>query len=161
MGRHYSLDLRVRVAVFVEAGHSCRAARHFGVSDRFAIRLVQHQTESGSPAPARQGQPCGQGKLAPYESYRVQTVEAEPAIAMPELAARFLEHYGIMAAPAMVSRFFLRRRGFTYEKSQMPRNAHAPTFVRSAGSGQASVSAECSKSRIGWCFWTRPSSTPR
>ena len=42
MGHCYSLDLRVRVADFVEAGHSCRAAaQHFGVSDSFAIKLVQ------------------------------------------------------------------------------------------------------------------------
>ncbi|WP_414474404.1 IS630 transposase-related protein [Microvirga sp. M2] len=54
MGRYYSLDLRVRVAAFVEAGQSCRAAaRHFGVSDSFAIRLARRQAQSGSPAPAR------------------------------------------------------------------------------------------------------------
>ena len=42
MGHCYSLDLRVRVADFVEAGHSCRAAaRHFGVSESFAIKLVR------------------------------------------------------------------------------------------------------------------------
>jgi transposase len=42
MGHCYSLDLRVRVADFVEAGHSCRAAaRHFDVSDSFAIKLVR------------------------------------------------------------------------------------------------------------------------
>jgi transposase len=56
----YSLDLRVRVVAFVEAGHSCRAAaRHFGVSDSFAIKLRQRQSQSGSPAPARQGRPPG------------------------------------------------------------------------------------------------------
>ena len=44
MGQCYSLDLRVRVVAFVEAGHSCRAAaRHFGVSDSFAIKLLQRQ----------------------------------------------------------------------------------------------------------------------
>jgi transposase len=93
MGRSYSLDLRVRVAAFVEAGHSRRAARRFGVSDRFAIRLVRRQTESGSPAPARQGQPC-QGKLAPSESFRVHAVEAEPAIAMPNWQLVFCSSSG-------------------------------------------------------------------
>ncbi len=63
MGYCYSLDLRVRVADFV-AGHSCRAAaRHFGVSDSFAIKLVRRMRHSGSPAPARQGRPPGRGKL--------------------------------------------------------------------------------------------------
>ncbi len=44
MTQSYSLDLRVRVAGFVAAGHSCRAAaRHFSVSDSFAIKLMQRQ----------------------------------------------------------------------------------------------------------------------
>src|SRR5918993_1314861 len=95
MGRYYSLDLRVRVAAFVEAGHSRRAAaRHFGVSDSFAIKLVRRQRQAGSPAPARQGRPPGGGKLAPYETFLVQRVEMKPDITMPELAARLFEEHG-------------------------------------------------------------------
>ena len=52
MTRSYSLDLRVRVAGFVEAGHSRRAAaRHFGVSDSFAIKLVRRTRHSGPRRP--------------------------------------------------------------------------------------------------------------
>ena len=117
MGRSYSLDLRVRVAGFVEAGHSRRAAaRHFGVSDSFAIKLLRRQAQSGSPAPARQGRPCGTGRLAPYQSFLVQTVEAKPDITMPELAARLWEEHGISAAPATLSRL-LWRHGLTYKKT--------------------------------------------
>ena len=65
MTQSHALDLRVRVAGFVEAGHSRRAAaRHFGVSDSFAIKLMQRQRQFGSAAPARQGRPRGTGKLA-------------------------------------------------------------------------------------------------
>jgi transposase len=117
MGRSYSLDLRVRVAAFVGAGHSRRAAaRHLGVSDSFAIKLVRRQAQAGSPAPARQGRPRGQGKLAPYETFLVQTVEAKPDITMPELAARLMTEHGVPADPATLSRL-LCRRGFTYKKS--------------------------------------------
>jgi transposase len=117
MGHCYSLDLRVRVAAFVEAGHSCRdAGRHFGVSDSFAIKLVQRTRHLGSLAPARQGRPPGRGKLVPYETFLIQTVAAEPAITMLELAARLLAEHGIVAAPAMLSRF-LCRRGFSYKKT--------------------------------------------
>jgi transposase len=117
MGHCYSLDLRVRVADFVAAGHSRRAAaRHFDVSDSFAIKLVRRTRHFGSPAPARQGRPPGRGKLVPYETFLIQTVEAQPAITMPELAARLLEEHGIVAAPAMLSRL-LCRRGFTYKKT--------------------------------------------
>jgi transposase len=117
MAQSYSLDLRVRVAGFVEAGHSCRAAaRHFAVSDSFAIKLMQRQRRSGSPAPARQGRPQGTGKLAPYETFLIRTVEAKPDITMPELAARLREEHGVAAAPASLSRL-LCRHGFTYKKT--------------------------------------------
>jgi transposase len=115
MTQSFSLDLRVRVAAFVEAGHSCRAAaRHFGVSDSCAIKL-QRQRQFGSLASARQGRPPGGSKLVAHEAFLIQTVEAEPAITMPELAARLLEEHGIVAAPAMLSRF-LCQRGFSYKK---------------------------------------------
>ncbi|GEO18735.1 transposase [Microvirga aerophila] len=89
MTQSYSLDLRVRVVAFVDASHSCRAAaRHFGVSDSFAIKLLPCQRPSGSPTPARQGRPPGGGMLVAYGAFLIQTVEAEPAITIPELAAR-------------------------------------------------------------------------
>src|SRR5690349_6693337 len=117
MTQSFSLDLRVRIAAFVGAGQPCRAAaRHFGVSDSCAIKLMQRQRHSGSRAPARQGRPPGSGKLVPYESFLIQAVEAKPAITMPELAARLLEEHGVVAAPAMLSRF-LCRCGFSYKKS--------------------------------------------
>jgi transposase len=120
MGHCYSLDLRVRVADFVEAGHSCRAAaQRFGVSESFAIKLVRRTRDTGSSAPARQGRPPGRGKLVPYEAFLIQTVEARPAITMPELAARLLEEHGIGVAPAMLSRF-LCRCGFTYKSMDRP-----------------------------------------
>jgi hypothetical protein len=49
-----------------------------------------------------------------YEAFLIQTVEAEPAITMPELAACLLNEHGIVTALAMLSRF-LCRRGFTYK----------------------------------------------
>ena len=42
MTQTYSLNLRVRMVAIVETGHSCRAeARHYDVSDSFAIKLLQ------------------------------------------------------------------------------------------------------------------------
>ena len=117
MTQSYSLDLRVRVAAFVQAGHSRRAAaRHFGVSDSFAIKLLQRQRQSGSPAPARQGRPRGPGKLAPYKAFLIQAVESKPDITMPDLATRLWEEHGVVVAPATLSRC-LCRHGFTYKKT--------------------------------------------
>jgi transposase len=117
MTQSFSLDLRVRVAAFVEAGPSCRAAAgHFGVSDSCAIKRLQRKRPFGSLAPARQGRLPGSGKLMPYETFLIETVEASPASTMPELATRLLDEHGIVAAPAMLSRF-LCRRGFTDEQT--------------------------------------------
>lgn len=117
MGRCYSLDIRERVTRLVSSGVSRRAAaRRFGVSDSFAIKLVQHEVLTGSPAPVRQGRPPGSGKLAPFEGFLIAEVEAEPDITMPELAERLMARHGIGAAPAVLSRL-LCRHGFTYKKS--------------------------------------------
>ena len=52
MTKSYSLDLRQRVARFVEAGHSCHeAARHFEVSVAFVVRLMAAYRATGSLAP--------------------------------------------------------------------------------------------------------------
>ncbi len=117
MGRSYSLDLRSRVVAFVEAGHSRRAAaRHFGVSESFAITLLRRVARSGSPVPARQGRAPGYGRLEPYAGFLVGAVEGKPDITMPELSAVLLQVHGVAADPAVLSRF-LCRRGFTYKKS--------------------------------------------
>jgi transposase len=117
MGRCYSMDLRERVTAFVTQGHTRRAAaRRLGVSESFAIKLVKHQERSGSPTPVRQGRPYGSGKLAPYEAFLIRTVEAQPDITMPDLAARLFEEHGVAAAPATLSRL-LCRCGFTYKKT--------------------------------------------
>jgi transposase len=116
MGKSYSSDLRDRVVAFVEAGHSRRsAARRFGVSDSFAVKLMRRVTLLGSREPARQGRPPG-GRLQAFEAYLVGVVEAQPDITMPQLSARLEAEHGAKAAPAELSRF-LCRRGFTYKKS--------------------------------------------
>ena len=117
MGKSYSSDLRDRIVAFVAAGHSRRAAaRHFKVSDSFAVKLMQRATRRGSVLPDRQGRRPGSGKLAAYRAFLVQAVETEPDMTMPELADRLLRDHGVQADPATLSRF-LRRHGFSYKKS--------------------------------------------
>lgn len=117
MGRSYSLDLCERVIGFVGSGHSRRAAaRHFGVSDSFAVKLLQRVQRRGTAQPARQGRPPGKGKLVAFEAFLIGTVEQQPDITMPELAERLMAVHGVKATPAMLSRFVCQR-GFTYKKS--------------------------------------------
>lgn len=116
MAKAYSSDLRFRVVAYVEEGHSRRAAaRRFGVSDSFAVKLLRRVAEQGTLSPARQGRPRG-GRLVAFESFLVGTIERQPDITMPELAARLLDEHKMKADPAELSRF-LCRCGFTYKKS--------------------------------------------
>jgi transposase len=115
MGKGYSLDLRQRIAAWVEAGHSRReAARHFGVSESCAVKLMQRVAATGSPVP--QGRPPGRGKLAPYKEFLIGRVRAKPDITMPELAAELRAAHGVEADPASLSRV-LCKAGFSYKKS--------------------------------------------
>ena len=117
MGKSYSLDLRQRITGWVETGHSRReAARHFGVSESCAVKLMQRVAATGSPAPAPQGRPPGSGKLAPYREFLIGRVRAKPDITMPELAVELRTAHGVEADPASLSRV-LCKAGFSYKKS--------------------------------------------
>ncbi len=117
MGLSYSTDLRDRVVGFVETGHSRRhAARHFGVSESCALRLLQRWRSTGSTAPARQGRPPGGGKLAAVLDFLISRVEAKPDITMPELAGVLERVRGVKAHPASVSKV-LCKAGLTYKKT--------------------------------------------
>jgi transposase len=109
----YSLDLRERIVAWVAQGHSRRdAARHFGVSDSCAVKLLARVRETGSLLPGRQGRPPGGGKLAAHCDFLIACVQAKPDITMPELAAA----RGVKVSPASLSRV-LCQAGFTYKKS--------------------------------------------
>ncbi|TCM44676.1 hypothetical protein C8J36_1262 [Rhizobium sp. PP-F2F-G48] len=69
MAKYYSSDLLSRVVAYVDAGHSRRAAaRRFGVSDSFAVKLPQRVAEHGTLSPARQGRPRG-GRLVTFRKF--------------------------------------------------------------------------------------------
>lgn len=109
MGKPYSIDLRERVQAEVESGQSRRAAaRRYGVSASFAVKLATRVLRTGSPEPARQGRPPGGGKLAPYLKALLEWIEAEPDMTMPELAAKLEAEKGVTAHPASLSRVLLK-----------------------------------------------------
>jgi len=117
MGLSYSTDLRDRIVEFVAAGHSRRqAARHFGVSASFAVKLLQRWRASGSTASASQGRPPGSGRLAAARDFLISQIEAQPDITMPELAVELERVRGLKAHPASLSKL-LCQAGFTYKKT--------------------------------------------
>ena len=108
---------RERIVAQVAAGGSRRgAARHFGVSDSCAVKLLARVGLTGSAEPARQGRPPGGGKLAAHRDFLIDQVKAKPDITMPELAVRLMAEHGVTASPASLSRV-LCAAGFTYKKS--------------------------------------------
>jgi transposase len=84
MTKSYSLDLRRRVARFVEAGHSCHAAaRHFEVSVAFVVRLMAAYRATGSLAPMPEGG-WRYSKLDPHRDFLIQRVDEKGEITMPQ-----------------------------------------------------------------------------
>jgi transposase len=115
MTKSYSLDLRRRVARFVEAGHSCHAAaRHFEVSVAFVVRLMAAYRATGSLAPKPEGG-WRYSKLDPHREFLLRRVAETNDITMPQLAAELLA-LGTKVTPAAISHWF-RRQGYRFKKN--------------------------------------------
>jgi transposase len=159
MTKSYSLDLRRRVARFVEAGHSCHeAARHVEVSVAFVVRLMAAYRATGSLAAKPEGG-WRSSKLDPHREFLLQRVAEKGDITMPQLAAE-LAVLGTKILPASIARWFIRQ-GYSFKKRCGPANKDAPTCARRASTGAPSVSRACSRSRTDWCFSMRPAPPPR
>ena len=117
MGRSYSQDIRVRVALAVSEGLSRRAAaRRYAVSESSAIRWASQMEREGSAAARKQGRPLGKGPLADHLDFLIATVGSQPDITMPELAARLWAERGVSSHAASLSRL-LCRSGISYKKT--------------------------------------------
>jgi transposase len=123
MPKPYSLDLRERVARFVKAGHSRRAAAaHFGVSASFVVKLVQALNVTGRLEP----KPLGgrrHAKLEPHRAFLVARVAERNDITMPELAAA-LAAMGTRVDPASLSRWLIRN-GYRLKKNSAGQRARS------------------------------------
>src|SRR5258707_13447749 len=99
MPKPYSMDLRERVAAYVEAGHSRRTtAAHFSVSPSFVINLMTALRERGGLAP----KPLGgrrHAKLEPHRDYLLRRGEGQDASPMTEAAGEILGERGGKARP--------------------------------------------------------------
>jgi transposase len=167
MTKSYSLDLRRRVARFVEAGHSCHeAARHFDVSAAFVVRLMAAYRATGSLAPKPEGG-WRSSKLDPHRDFLLQRVTEKGDITMPQLAAELLA-LGTTVTPASISHWFIRQ-GYSLPKNAAGQRSFdrlrmrkgAPTCATPASTGAPSASRACARSRTGWYFSMRPAPRPR
>lgn len=116
MPKAYSLDLRDRVARFVNAGRSCHAAAaHFSVSVSFVVRLIRAFRTTGGLAP----KPSGgrrHAKLDPHRAFLTARIEEKADITMPELSAELAVATGTKADPASLSRWLIRN-GYRFKKN--------------------------------------------
>jgi transposase len=111
----YSMDLRERVAAYVAAGHSRRAAgTHFSVSPSFVINLMTALRERGGLAPKPRGG-RRHAKLEPHRAFILRRVAEKDDITMPELATELLAQSGVKADPASLSHWLIRN-GLSFKK---------------------------------------------
>lgn len=81
MGKAHPIELRARVATFVDEGNGHReTARHFGVSPKFVHDLIKLRRETGSLEPRPQGNGGEHGKLAPVGDWIEARVAAKGAM---------------------------------------------------------------------------------
>jgi transposase len=114
MTKSYPLDVRRRVARFVEAGNSCHeAARHFEVSVVCVVRLMAAYRATGSLATEPEGG-WRYSKLDPHREFLIRRVAEKGDITMPQLAAELLA-LGTTVTPASISHWF-RRQGYRFKK---------------------------------------------
>lgn len=116
MGKPLPIELRCRVAAYVDEGHGHReAARHFRVSPRFVNNLMKLRVQSGSLEPRRQGHGVGVGKLAPHGEFVRQRLAEAGELTLDELCVE-LETRGVSAHRSNVSRL-LHRLGLSHKKN--------------------------------------------
>ncbi|MGC2224338.1 MAG: IS630 family transposase [Methylocella sp.] len=116
MPQAYSLDLRQRVARFVEGGRSCHAAAaHFSVSVSFAVRLMKSFRATGRLAP----KPSGgrrHAKLDPHRAFPLAGIA---------LSAELAAASGTKADPASLSRWLIRN-GYRFKKTLLASEQDRP-----------------------------------
>jgi transposase len=116
LGKPHPVELRERVAAFVDEGHGHReAARHFRVSPRFVNDLIKLRRETGSLDPRPQGNGGGHGKLAGVTGWIKARVAEKSEITLDELAVELAETHGIDVHRGTVWRV-LRSLGLTHKK---------------------------------------------
>lgn len=115
MTRSYSLDLRERVARFVDEGSSRHAAAaHFGVSVSFVVKLMSALRATGSLKAKPEGG-WRYSKLDPHRDFLMRRVAEKDDITMPELAAE-LAGLGTVVDPSSISRWLIRN-GYRFKKN--------------------------------------------
>jgi len=156
----YSLDLRMRVVDFVEAGNSRHAAAaHFGVSVSFVVKLAAAFRSTGSYAPKPEGG-WRYSKLDPHRAFLERRVAANlPRLVCGSIKPRSRAGTGEMAIAIKKSLLAseqdrpdvaaARREWVTRRQPRMRLEAHRLVFVDETGTTTKMVRTRgrCAKSQ--------------
>ena len=128
MAQALSVDLRQRVVDAVEAGMSRRAAaERFGVGVSSAIRWVTRARTRGTLEPDKRGGNQRSHRIDSHRDLILGWIEAEPDLALAEVADRLAAAEDYRPDPSVVCRFF-QRHGVTRKKRRrMLANKTGPT----------------------------------
>ena len=122
MGKPLPLELRRRVAAYVDEGHGHRqAARRFRVSPRFVNNLMKLRRETGSLEPRRQGHGVGGGKLAAHAGFVRARLSKAGELTLDELCVE-LAARGVSVHRSNVGRL-LHRLGLSHKKNSAGKRA--------------------------------------
>jgi transposase len=124
MGRHYSNDLRERVAAAVLSGRTCRAvASLFSVSVASAVKWSQRLRQTGSAAAKPQGRQQPRA-LAPHRDWILGRLEQDKDLTMRALAIELGER-GVVISEVSVWRL-VRDAKLSFKKNIIRYRAGSP-----------------------------------
>ena len=155
MPKAYSLDLRERVAGFVDSGRSRHAAAaHFEVSVSFVVNLMKAYRMTGRLTP-KPGGGRRHAKLDPHRAFLLARV-AEKEIS---LCRSWRPNWWPPRAqgPIRLDLALAPSQRLPLQKKRCwPANKIGLTSGKHARSGRPRGNQECGLNRTGWSFWTRP-----
>jgi transposase len=117
MAKPYSEDLRMRVAVAIAEGESCRSiAERFDIAPSTVVKWAKRVRDTGSPAPAKFGghRTCS---LVPHRAFVLDQIDEIPHLTLHRLKDLLAER-GIVVSHDTVWRF-LRREGRSFKKNAL------------------------------------------
>ncbi len=121
MGKPHPIELRERVVVFVDEGHSHReAARHFRVSPKFVNDMIKLRRETRGLMAKPQGNQGRVGKLNAMNAWGRARLSERADLTLDELCVELKRDHAVDVHRSSVGRW-LQRLGMSHKKNSARR----------------------------------------